>query len=90
MNSINLTLPNEYTVVRLACKVMGSVDRAVVPAIGFVQLYADPFSNSERCRANETNNAASLRNMMMVPSKGGSIFQSVSSVIKERFAGKVD
>ena len=62
MNSFDLTLPNEYAVVNLACKVMDTVDGAVVLAIGFVQLYADPFSNSERCRANETDNTASLRN----------------------------
>ena len=63
MNSFDLTLPNGYAIVHLArSKVMGSVDGAVVLAIGFAQLYADPFSNSERCRSNETNNASSLRN----------------------------
>ena len=50
MNSIDLTLLNDYTVVYLACKVMGSVDRAVVLAIGFVQLYAEPFSNIGRMK----------------------------------------
>ena len=71
MNSFDLTLPNGYAIVHLArSKVMGSVDGAVVLAIGFAQLYANPFSNSERypfsnserCRSNETNNASSLRN----------------------------
>lgn len=61
MNSFDLTLPNEYAVVNFACKVMDSVDGSVVLAIGFVQLYADPFPNSERCRANKTNNTTSLR-----------------------------
>ena len=48
MNSFDLTLPNEYTVVHLACKVMDSIDGAVVLAIGFVQPYADEVRRSQK------------------------------------------
>ena len=48
MNSLDLTLLNKCTIVHLACKVMDSVDGAIVLAMGFTQLYADPFSNSEQ------------------------------------------